>query len=170
MNETQYAEIIRKFQSPLLMLIYNMVHSWETARDLAQDTFVRLWDFRDRIITEKPYFTLLYRIAINLAIDHLRKKKPDRLEFIETVPQASSGNHDSDELRQIILFCARQLKPKQQAAFLLRDIEGFSIEEIGSILDMPLSNVSSNLHLARKNIRKMLETKYQLREENYYEM
>ena len=170
MNEAQFAEAIKKYQSPLLTIIYNMVYSWETARDIAQDTFVKLWDFRNRLITGKPSFTLLYRIAINLSIDHLRKKKPDRLELIETIPQELADTHDSKELRQIILFCARQLKPKQQATFLLREIEGFSFEEIGSILDISLSNVSSHLHLARKNIRRMLEAKFQLREENYYEL
>jgi len=170
MNEEKFIELIERYQSPLHSLIYKMVHSWETARDLAQDTFVKLWHFRYRIITDTPSFTLIYKIAVNLSIDHLRKKKPDRLEFIEEVPQNSSDNHDFKELREIILFCARQLKSKQQAIFLLRDLEGFSFQEISTILDMPLSNVTSNLHLARKNIKKILERKFQYSEEILYEL
>jgi len=147
-----------------------MINSWDTAHDLAQDAFVKLWHYRDRISEDKPIFTLLYKIAVNLAIDHQRKSKNRFVELHETFSSTSFENLDNREIYQLILAISDRLKPKQKAIFILRDIEGFSFEEIKSIMNMPIGNVRSNLHLARKNIKNTLESDYNLSQELIYEL
>ena len=77
---------------------------------------------------------------------------------------------EQDEMFHLIVQCSSKLKPKQKAVFLLRDIEGFSFEEIADTLKMSINNIQSNLHLARKNIRCLLESKYQLTWETIYDL
>ena len=147
-----------------------MINSWETARDLAQDAFINLWHYRDKINEKKPIFTLLYKIAVNLAIDHLRKNKNKFVELDKNLSLTAFENPENRELYNLILAISDRLKPKQKAIFILRDIEGFTFEEIKSIMNMPVGNIHSNLHLARKNIKKTLESEYQYSQEMIYEL
>jgi RNA polymerase sigma-70 factor (ECF subfamily) len=170
MDRDQFAEILEMYQSAIISVIHKMINSWETARDLAQDAFIRLWHYRDKISAEKPIFTLLYKIAVNLAIDHLRKSKNKYVELHESISSPSLESLDNREIYQLILAVSDRLKPKQKAIFILRDIEGFSFEEIKKIMNMPIGNIRSNLHLARKNIKYFLESDYNLSQEIVYEL
>jgi RNA polymerase sigma-70 factor (ECF subfamily) len=147
-----------------------MINSWDTACDLAQDVFLKLWHYRDKISDDKPIFTLLYKIAVNLAIDHLRKNKNKFVELDTTLSIISVNNQDNHEIYKLILAISDRLKPKQKAIFILRDIEGFSFEEIKLIMNMPVGNIRSNLHLARKNIKQFLELEYNFSQEMIYEL
>jgi RNA polymerase sigma-70 factor (ECF subfamily) len=129
-----------------------------------------MWEYRDKINMEKPVFTLLYKIAINLAIDHLRKNKKQFTKLELTTASTSMENLESREIYHLILNISERLKPKQKAIFILRDIEGFSFEEIRLIMKMPIGNIRSNLHLARKNIKKSLELDYNYSQEMKYEL
>jgi RNA polymerase sigma-70 factor (ECF subfamily) len=170
MDKQQFAEVLEIYQSALISVIHKMINSWETARDLAQDAFIKLWHYRDKISEDKPIFTLLYKIAVNLAIDHLRKSKKKFVEFHDTLSNTSLENSDHREIYQLILAISERLKPKQKAIFILRDIEGFTFEEIKLIMNMPIRNIRSNLHLARKNIKNTLESDYNLSQEIVYEL
>ena len=170
MDKQKFSEVLRIYQSAVISVIHKMINSWDTAHDLAQDAFVKLWHYRDRISEDKPIFTLLYKIAVNLAIDHQRKSKNRFVELHETFSSTSFENLDNREIYQLILAISDRLKPKQKAIFILRDIEGFSFEEIKSIMNMPIGNVRSNLHLARKNIKNTLESDYNLSQELIYEL
>ena len=170
MLDEQFEDIVEQYQTSVIALIDRMVNSMETARDLAQDSFIRLWHYRDKIKPDKPLFTLIYKIAMNISIDYLRKKKTDTVDFDLTTSSIERDILDSKEVFRIVLSCCEKLKPKQKAVFVLRDIEGYSFEEIKYIMDMPISNIRSNLHLARKNVRKMMELEYQINQELIYEL
>jgi RNA polymerase sigma-70 factor (ECF subfamily) len=170
MDNKHFSDILDTYQSAIISVIYKMIKSWETSRDLAQDSFIKLWDYRDKIREDKPIFTLLYKIAVNLAIDHLRKTDNKFIELDITTFTSSTDNLESRELYQLILTISDQLKPKQKAIFILRDIEGFSFQEIKSIMNMPIGNIRSNLHLARKNIKNSLELEYNYSQETIYEL
>lgn len=170
MDEDRFSEIIEEHQRAIISVIKKMVVSWDTARDLAQDTFLKLWDYRNKINYDKPLFTLLYKIAINISIDYLRKKRPEPSNLDFEISTFSGDNMGFDEIYQLILGCTEKLKPKQKAVFILRDIEGFSFEEIKNIMGIPISNIRSNLHLARKNIKNYMEDLYQINQEMIYDL
>jgi len=170
MDEKRFSEIIEEYQQPILSVIQKMVVSWDNARDLCQDTFLKIWDYRHKINDEKPIFTLLYKIAINISIDYLRKKRPETSRLDIEIPISEIEGIGFHEVYQLILDCSKRLQPKQKAVFILRDIEGFSFEEIKMIMNMPVSNIQSNLHLARKNIKNYMESIYQINQEIIYEV
>ena len=170
MDEDQFSEIIEEYQRVIISVIQKMVNSWDTARDLTQDTFLKLWDYRNKINYDKPLFTLLYKIAINISIDYLRKKRPEPSHLYLEIPTSSSENIGFNEVYQLVLSCSEKLKPKQKTVFILRDIEGFSFEEIKTIMDIPIPNIRSNLHLARKNIKNYMESVYQFNQEMIYDL
>lgn len=170
MNSEQFTQLIGQYQKPLLSVVYKMVHSWETSKDIVQESFVRLWEKYKSNKDEARSFYLLYRIAMNLSIDYLRKSKNETNDIETKLNIIYESQKDSKELFEIILLCASQLKPKQKAAFILRDIEGFNFIEISDVLKAPVENIRSNLNLARKNIKNKLESRYQITEEFFYEL
>jgi len=169
MNESEFNSVLKKYQTTVIYAIYNMVYSWEVARDLSQEAFIRLWENRKKIQPDRPVFNFLYRIAINLTIDYLRKIKSEYpvMNFEEII---SSEDFTESELYKLIMHCTKYLQPKQRAVFILRDIEGLEFEDIEYILESPAGNIQSNLYLARNNIRKLLAEKFNIEKEFLYEM
>lgn len=170
MTTKDFNDAVQKYQRPLLSVIQKMVHSHEVARDMVQDSFIRFWKSYRETEFNKSVFSLLYRIAMNLAIDHLRKQNSTLVQSDEYIEDKGYIPGDNSELYQIILECAARLKPRQKAAFILRDIEGLDFNEISQILTLPVENIRSNLHLARKNIKNLLEVNYELNQEFFYEL
>jgi RNA polymerase sigma-70 factor (ECF subfamily) len=169
MDPKQFTYFLEQYQRPLLSVVFKMVQSWETARDIVQDSFLKIWE-RYTVNDDDKIFYLLYRIAMNLAIDHLRKRKNELFEIENDATYGSELPKDSTEVFEIILKCSSQLKPKQKAAFVLRDIEGFDFMEMSQVLEAPVENIRSNLNLARKNIKDKLAKHYQITEEFFYEL
>ncbi len=170
MTKNDFEKLIDTYQQSILILIYRIVHEWETAKDLTQDVFVKIWEKHKAIILGKSIYTLLYRIAVHLAIDYLRSRKI-------TIPSENMiaaaniiNDTEHNNLNRIIRHCTQSLKPKQKAVFIMRDIEGFNIEEIALIMGVSPGNVRSNLHLARKNIREYLVKKFNITEELLYDL
>ena len=170
MTKEQFNSLIDKYYRPIISVIHKMIHCFETAQDLAQDVFIRIWNNHESIKSERSIFNYLYKVSMNIAIDYLRKQKSGRMENDTHLMQISQDDSVKPEISEMINHCIKKLKPKQKSVFLLRDIEGFNFEEIESILEMPIQNIQSNLHLARKNIRNLLEKKYEITEEYFYEM
>jgi len=168
MTKEQFNNFILQYQQPIISIIYKMVFSWESARDLAQESFIRLWKLKDQLIKDKPVFTLLYRIAMNLSIDFLRKNR--NLIFEDINENTYDPQEHSKEFTNILFDCCKKLKPQQRAVFNLRDLEGLTFEEISDILETPVVNIRSNLHLARKNVKQILYDVYEIDEEYFNEM
>jgi RNA polymerase sigma-70 factor (ECF subfamily) len=85
MDKQQFTDVLENYQSAIISVIYKMIHSWDTAQDLAQESFIKLWDDRGKIREDKPIFKLLYKIAVNQAIEHLRKNKNKYTKLDETI-------------------------------------------------------------------------------------
>ncbi len=171
MNETEFQTLVAKYRDSMARIIYRLVHSQEDTRDLMQDAFVQLWKHHQQMENQRAACTYLYRISINLAIDWLRHKKYQLLESATELAQLSSGTpKDSRELFEAILVCSRHLKPKQQAVFILKDLEGFEFDEIAVLMNTRPANLRSNLHLARKKIKATLEKQYNITMEYWYEL
>lgn len=169
MTIEDYYSILEQYQVSVSGMIYRMIHSREEARDLVQDAFINLWKNYEKLDNQRAALIYLYRTALHLAIDLLRRKK-----FTPASLDAESlsirEDQDADEVYQAIIKSTVYLKPKQKAVFILKDIEGFDFEEIAGLLDMPVSNLRSNLHLARKNIRELLKKHFQITLEYLYDL
>ncbi len=160
----EFEGIVKRNQRRLIAIGYRMLGNLEEARDLAQETFIRLWQTHLWPEEASGTFALLSRILINLCIDRLRWRKRHQLFFWRTENAESDPSSFDDleqgvsngELTTLMESATARLKPKQKAAFVLRDVEGYSVRETAVLLGCSENNVLVNLHLARKNLRKWL--------------
>jgi RNA polymerase sigma-70 factor (ECF subfamily) len=130
----------------------------DTAEDVAQQTFVRLWERRETLRLEGSLRGLLCRIARNLCFDLMRRRKSrDRAAFrsVETLTPASTP-HDSlvgGELREILEAAVNALPKRRREVFVLVRIHGLSHRETAKVLDLAPQTVANHLGLALADLR-----------------
>ena len=174
-DETAFAELVRRYRNQITNYIYRMTSDYETAVDLAQETFIRVYRAADRYQTSYAFSTYIYRIATNLAISELRRRKRRRMvsltgffqgrdkseEATELDPADASPLQDSvlveDERRRAVARAIATLPDKYRAPLVLRDVEGRSYEEIAGILEMSEGTVKSRINRARSFLREKLQ-------------
>jgi RNA polymerase sigma-70 factor, ECF subfamily len=169
-EEAALNELIGRKTKPLLQLCQRILGDQEEARDVVQVTFFRVWESRKKFDDRWSPNTWVYRIASNLAIDHLRSRKsrershePVRQHLQQVADTRSS--RDLSRLQQwevaaIFRDLSAGLSEKQRMVFLLREIEGLSSPEVAEILDCRESTVRNHLFNARKYLRKELLERY----------
>jgi RNA polymerase sigma-70 factor (ECF subfamily) len=161
--EPQFAAIVEQHQRPLVQLAFRLVGNVEDAKDLAQLAFAKLWRNRHRLDAEREVFHYLRKMLVNLCIDHLRRrgKHEPEVAFDENQfsndPTTPLQQLESQELQNQLRRCIEALKPKQKATMVLRDVEGYSVEETAAMLACTKTNVLCNLHLARENVRRKMQ-------------
>lgn len=163
-TERDWARIVEEHQLSLVRLAVRFVGNAEDAKDLAQSAFARLWLNRDRLEGEREAFYYLRKILVNLCIDHLRKhsRYEPEAEFDEKKFSSELASPlqqlETQELQNELLCCIDELKPKQKATLILRDVEGYSVTETAAMLGCTPNNVLCNLHLARENVRRKIQS------------
>ncbi len=169
-EEAALNELIGRKTKPLLQLCQRILGDLEEARDVVQVTFFRVWESRRKFDDRWSPNTWVYRIASNLAIDHLRSRKsrershePVRQHLLHVADNRAS--RDLSRLQQwevasIFRDLSAGLSEKQRMVFLLREIEGLSSPEVAEILDCRESTVRNHLFNARKYLRKELLERY----------
>jgi RNA polymerase sigma-70 factor (ECF subfamily) len=138
------------------------------AEDITQEVFIKLWKNLGKYKQGIKLTTWLYQIITNHCLDYLksasRKNQMKHVEMKLSRQVTDESNHEQQaedrELLQIVTHLAKQLTPKQQTVFVLRDLEGLSVEEVCKILDMSAEKMKSNLYYARQKIREDLTLYY----------
>jgi RNA polymerase sigma-70 factor (ECF subfamily) len=165
-DESAFAELVSLYRSQVASLAYRMVGDYDEAADIAQDVFVKMARNVWRYDSRKRFYTWLYRITVNAAIDHIRKHKRHKHESLENLHDTFESFEPTPEIlfrrKQIdacIKSAADELNPKQRSAFWLRDVEGNKVDEVAQIMNMPQATVRWYLHRARARIRRELRRK-----------
>ena len=172
-DEDAFAEIISRYKNPITNFLYRFLNDYEEAVDLAQETFVRLYFALDRYHTEYAFSTYIYRIATNLAISEIRKRKRRNLlsltglfqagesEDVEFQPADTRRLQDAgleeDELSQIITNAIETLPPKYRLPIVLRDVEGRSYEDVAAIMELGLGTTKSRISRGRGLLKEKLK-------------
>ncbi|MCB9793517.1 MAG: sigma-70 family RNA polymerase sigma factor [Alphaproteobacteria bacterium] len=171
-DPTAYRVLVERYQGRIYTMICGMVRDREEARDLTQEAFIKAFHNLSRFRRDARFYTWLYRIAMNVSIDHIRKhKKRQTTEFDEQIAtrDADGGIDEAHrtigdpgrelarkQLNQRIMDALDTLSPDHKQIILLREIEGFSYKEISDALEVPEGTVMSRLFYARKQLRKLL--------------
>ena len=173
-REAAYRELIRRYQRPVFSLIYRMVRDREKAEDLAQETFVKVFNHIGSYRPEYKFSSWIFKIANNASIDHLRRRQIDTLsldgsphaesaEAVEATTLQIGDNRESPldevanrELGGQIEAAIAQLRPEYRTCIIMRHIDGRPYEEIAEILDLPLGTVKTYIHRARNELRILL--------------
>ena len=165
--------LVTRHRGRIYAMIMNMIHNDADAWDLTQDTFVKAWKALPRFAARAQFFTWLYRIAHNVTYDWLRKRgnRIDKAEFDESVDAggfeasaptapravpAPDAGAERSEIRQRIDDAIAQLSPDHREVILLKEVEGFSYQEIADTVECSLGTVMSRLHYARKKLQQIL--------------
>lgn len=172
-DERAFDELVRRYQSPMTGYLYRMLNDYEVALDLAQETFVRLYRNAHRYRADHNLSTYLYKIATNLAISELRRRKRWNVISLASLLGTSDGEDKRtfdlpdarplpeawllrEEKRQIVARAVASLPEKYRTALILRDIQGLDYEQIAEILRLPLGTVKSRINRARNFLREKL--------------
>jgi RNA polymerase sigma-70 factor (ECF subfamily) len=170
-DATAYRGLVERYQGRVYGLVYGMVRNPEDARDLTQDAFVKAYRNLHTFREDARFYTWIYRIAMNLAIDFVRRRgKGPVAGFEEDVAvrdatgAASEAHHGDNPRRALerkrlyaaILAALDRLPEDQKQVILLRELEGLSYKEIAAILDIAEGTVMSRLFYARKKLQTLL--------------
>ena len=171
-DEAAFAIIVGRYRNPITNYLYRFLNDYEEAVDLAQETFVRVYFAIDRYHTDYAFSTYIYRIATNLAISEIRKRKRRTMLSLTGLFQTDADdttefqpaddkplpdrNLIDDEQGRVIAKAIATLPPKYRLPVILRDIEGKTYEEIASILDLGLGTTKSRISRARGLLKEKL--------------
>ncbi|WP_299025665.1 RNA polymerase sigma factor [uncultured Thermanaerothrix sp.] len=159
-DRSAFAELVRRHHAHVIGVVYRLCGDPHLAEDAAQEAFVRAWLNLNSYRPLMPWRNWLYRIAVNVALDTLRRER--HTLAINQVPEARDRQPDPQALleqkerehlvRQAILA----LPPTTRAVLVLREYGGLSYREIAEALDIPLGTVMSRLSTARQRLREHL--------------
>ncbi len=171
-NDDAFGEIMNRYKQPLTNYLYRMLNDYEEAVDLAQESFVRVYFAIDRYHSGYAFSTYIYRIATNLAISEIRKRKRRKLfsltglyqydgdEEKEFQPPDEKPLPEDDlvnlEKRKVIEKAIVALPEKYRVPIVLREIEEKTYEEIADILELGLGTTKSRISRGRGLLREKM--------------
>jgi RNA polymerase sigma-70 factor (ECF subfamily) len=176
-DDRAFDELVTKYRSRVFAMIYHLVHNEQDAWDLAQDGFVKAWKSLDRFRFQSSFYTWLYRIMTNVAIDWLRKKQiqadqefDDSIALQDLEPGSDLAPKNAPapldrlagkEIRQRIDAAIAKLSPEHRAVILLKEVEDLQYHEIAESVGCSIGTVMSRLFYARKKLQVMLKDVYE---------
>lgn len=169
-DQDAFAEIVELYQHQLFQICYRMLGNRHEAEDIAQEAFTRAYVNIHTFDQNRKFSTWLYRIATNLCIDRIRKKKPDyhldaEVKGTEGLNMYSKIANEEElpeeelmrmEVQERVQYEISRLPDKYRAAIVLKYIEELPLAEISEILDLPLGTVKTRIHRGREALRKQL--------------
>jgi RNA polymerase sigma-70 factor (ECF subfamily) len=174
-SEKAYRELLDRYQRPVFSIIFRMIRDREQAEDLAQETFVRVFNHIARYDPRYKFSSWIFKIATNLTIDWIRRKElktvsidgsrnattSDEMEASAITIVSEDENPEelleAKELGAEIEDAIGKLRPEYRAAILLRHVEGREYQEIAEIMALPLGTVKTYIHRGRNELRDTLQ-------------
>ncbi len=163
-----YNTLVNRYKDRLFNVLYRMLSSEDEANDLLQETFLRVWQHKMSYDFRFAFSTWIYTIALNLARNELRRRKKikflDIFDFADKLTAKEEKKDTSANLKTLLDAEMKRLPEKYKTAFLLRDVDNLSYEEIAQVLGVPLGTVKSRVNRARAILRTRLKPRL---EESY---
>jgi len=154
-----FGELVQRYQRRVYTVIYRFVRNHTDADDLAQDAFIRAFKAIDRFDLRYPFSPWMYKIAINLTLNHLKKR---RLKMVDTdLERRPSGNNPEsamhrNQTRRKVHQAIAKLPPKLRQVLVLRVYEDWPYAQIAEVFEIPIGTVMSRLSRARKALKEEL--------------
>jgi RNA polymerase sigma-70 factor (ECF subfamily) len=166
-----FRALVERYQRKVAALALGMLRNREDALDIVQDTFTKAYQSLDKFKGDSSFYTWVYRIGVNLCIDHQRRES----RYVQVATDADDPGEDiappsaedlerdqpfemaqSSEIGSRLVEAINELTPEHRAVILLREVDGLSYEEISQALDCPKGTVMSRLHYARRHLQTRL--------------
>lgn len=181
-DDAAFAELVRRYERKVYNICYRMLGSEEEASEALQDAFLRAYHFLKKFKGKSTFYTWLYRIATNVCLTRLRKRKTALTspyedvgsngkirkrkpifvssDVIGEIPDASKSPERlvrQRELREALNQAVNELPNEFRTVVVLRDFEGLSNREVSKVLNLSVPAVKSRLHRGRLFLRNRLE-------------
>jgi RNA polymerase sigma-70 factor (ECF subfamily) len=160
-----FGELIQRYQKTVFNVCYRMLGERREAEDLTQETLIRAYKKIDTFDPSRPFGPWIRRVAANMCLNHLQRQKPDPIVLNEEWHGADSSRYATPEMlaeraesSQGIRAAILKLPAHYRAVIELRHYQELSYQEISEALGIPLSDVKSHLHRARRILAKRLGT------------
>jgi RNA polymerase sigma-70 factor, ECF subfamily len=169
--EGSFEELVRRYQRPISAYVYRMVGNYESALDLTQEIFIKVYSSLERYRAEFKFSTWIYKIAHNAAVDHLRRTatreqslvvgaEGDQFDLpIESGRLSPEQESEQRERRIEIETVVRALPANYRELVILRHSQDLSYEEIVEVTGLPLGTVKNRLFRAREMMRQQFVEK-----------
>jgi len=167
-----FRELVLKNQRRAYAVALGMVHDPDDARDITQEAFLKVHKNLATFEGDAQFFTWLYRIVMNLSIDHLRKRRGEKVEFDDAMSNDEADDEtgiaprrtgfdpakalSDKELREQIRGALSKLSPAHRAVLVMREVDGLSYQEMADQAGVSIGTIMSRLFHARKKMQKML--------------
>lgn len=159
-----FGELVRRYEGRLMSVLLRFVRDRELARDLCQETFLRVYSRLDKFDPSRRFGPWLFRVGVNLGLDALRKRKRRRwpLFFSDSqsdlgIDPASPDPREQLDLQQEIRQVLDAIPEQYRTVLVLRDLENFSTSEIAAILDRKEATIRWRLAEARTRFQRIWE-------------
>jgi RNA polymerase sigma-70 factor (ECF subfamily) len=153
-----FGDLVSKYHQGVIRVVYRMCGEMHIAEDAAQNAFLRAWQNLPNYQPSATFRSWLYRIAINAALDMLRREKP--VVDIENTVISQSFKVErrlmKEEQTQLVKKTILSLPETSRTVLILREYEELSYKEISETLDIPVGTVMSRLNYARKTLANAL--------------
>lgn len=156
-----YGELVRRYHAGVINVVYRLCGDARLAEDAAQEAFIRGWLHLPSYNPRSSLRNWLYQIAVNAALDTLRKETKVSPNALEDLPLAASDPGPEAaviqaEQRTQVQRAILALPPSSRVVLVLREYEGLSYQEIASALEIPIGTVMSRLNFARSRLKEIL--------------
>jgi len=174
-DQAAFKELVLKYQKKVYLIVYGMLGNHHDAQDKTQEVFLRVFKHLPSFEGTSSFYTWIYRISVNLCIDHYRRRKMRSYEYDDSFkhapgvveesvfPVVSSASRETptgrllkEELGAKIREAMDKLSPKHRQVLVLRELEGMSYQEIADIVGISIGTVMSRLFHARKQMQRRL--------------
>lgn len=162
-----FESLVDRYKNRLVNLLFRILSDRNEAEDLAQETFLRVYKHRQEYDFTYCLSTWIYTIALNLARNELRRKR--KFKFFSIFDMQAKGIELKDtkpgpqSLKIILDKAIATLPVKYKTAFVLRDVQQMSYEEVAQVLEVPLGTVKSRVNRARAILKTELQPKLEER-------
>lgn len=166
-REDGFEELVRRYQRPITGYVFRMLGNYESALDVSQEVFIKVYNSLERYSSEYKFSTWLYRIAHNAAIDHMRRNSVNQQSLetenadgayqlqIESPNPSPEQDHERSEWRTEIDAVVKRLPGAYRELILLRHSQDLSYDEIADVTGLPLGTVKNRLFRAREMMREI---------------
>jgi len=166
-DKEAFSVLVQRYQKQIYSLAYRLCGDYDGARDLAQDSFLKIYEVLASFDRSRRFFPWMYRVAHNVCINVINKKQQELVPLdniidyepsapnIQTHPEAS---FEHKEKQQLISKALQELPEQFRIPLTLKYIEGFSYKEISERLQLPESTIETRLFRGRKMMQKKLHS------------
>jgi len=163
-NVNAYSTLVQQYQKPIFNLMYRVTGSYEDARDLAQETFIKAYEKLDHFRMGARFFPWLYTIGYNHARNFVQRSKPFQQSSDEDFENNSGLDYPSQQEERVLaqidflrIYQALELLPMDyREAVILHYHEGLSMEDIATALQLSVSGAKMRVHRGIKKLREII--------------